>query len=98
MRSRLRKLTASLPGVTPVQPASARVVAADFWSRLLRFAQLGFLRKGWEGVDSTHPIISVENVWGAALRTAASIGAGAGGLNEEGTALIRSGKSAQSPD
>jgi hypothetical protein len=54
------QLTPPLPGVTPVQLACARAVA-DFWSRLLQFAQLGVPRKGWDGVDATHPILAVVN-------------------------------------
>jgi hypothetical protein len=52
------QLTPPQPGVNPIELACARAVA-DFWSRLLQFAQLGVPRKGWEGVDATHPILAV---------------------------------------
>eukprot|EP00198_Chlamydomonas_reinhardtii_P002946 XP_001692282.1 predicted protein [Chlamydomonas reinhardtii] len=48
------------PGVNPVELACARAVA-DFWSRLMQFAQLGVPQKGWDGVDATHPILAVVN-------------------------------------
>eukprot|EP00198_Chlamydomonas_reinhardtii_P005645 XP_001694981.1 predicted protein [Chlamydomonas reinhardtii] len=45
---------AAVAGVNPVELACARAVA-DFWSRLMQFAQLGVPQKGWDGVDATHP-------------------------------------------
>eukprot|EP00198_Chlamydomonas_reinhardtii_P010475 XP_001699812.1 predicted protein [Chlamydomonas reinhardtii] len=54
------QLTPPQPGVNPVELACARAVA-DFWSRLMQFAQLGVPQKGWDGVDATHPILAVVN-------------------------------------
>ncbi|PNW76979.1 hypothetical protein CHLRE_10g417450v5 [Chlamydomonas reinhardtii] len=54
------QLTPPQPGVNPVELACARAVA-DFWSRLMQFAQLGVPHKGWDGVDATHPILAVVN-------------------------------------
>eukprot|EP00198_Chlamydomonas_reinhardtii_P005938 XP_001695274.1 predicted protein [Chlamydomonas reinhardtii] len=48
------------PGVNPVELARAGAVA-DFWSRLMQFAQLGVPQKGWGGIDATHPILAVVN-------------------------------------
>ncbi|PNW71238.1 hypothetical protein CHLRE_16g692003v5 [Chlamydomonas reinhardtii] len=54
------QLTPPQPGVNPVELACARAIA-DFWSRLMQFAQLGVPQKGWNGVDATHPILAVVN-------------------------------------
>ncbi|PNW78201.1 hypothetical protein CHLRE_09g386476v5 [Chlamydomonas reinhardtii] len=52
------QLTPPQPGVHPVELACAGAVA-DFWSRLMQFAQLGVPQKGWGGIDATHPILAV---------------------------------------
>eukprot|EP00198_Chlamydomonas_reinhardtii_P009926 XP_001699263.1 predicted protein [Chlamydomonas reinhardtii] len=51
---------AAVAGVNPVELACARAVA-DFWSRLMQFAELGVPHKGWDGIDATHPILAVVN-------------------------------------
>eukprot|EP00198_Chlamydomonas_reinhardtii_P004265 XP_001693601.1 predicted protein [Chlamydomonas reinhardtii] len=64
-RVQLRGMTraAAALGIQTVAAAApeAAVAVADFWSRLMQFAQLGVPQKGWDGVDATHPILAVVN-------------------------------------
>jgi hypothetical protein len=42
----------------PIEVAKARAVV-DFWQRLRGLAMLGVPQKGWDGVGTDHPILSV---------------------------------------
>ncbi|PNW71794.1 hypothetical protein CHLRE_16g686641v5 [Chlamydomonas reinhardtii] len=64
-RVRLRGMTraAAALGIQTAAAAApeAAVAVADFWSRLMQFAELGVPHKGWDGIDATHPILAVVN-------------------------------------
>ena len=41
----------------PIEVAKARGVL-DFWQRVQGFAEMGIPQRGWDGVESDHPIVA----------------------------------------